>query len=310
MNGYANFQSWDVIHNLHVAFGWFCPVDAKVYNSKGEIVASVINNEANYYDSLVGEVMIFIQGDEKVIVLPDNDEYRVELIGTDSGEMEYWAFKMNLADQYVTEEKVFEKVQLELDKQMISNGGSTINSEDVPLLVIGDKDEVIADVTEDGSEIDSTVTEGELKVTVNGKNAEIAKIGLYNSGLSESFIKSDIKSDFKNAYSKGNNISANQYEISYPKLSSYKLAVLKPGYLSKVTDISSKESSELEVKLREYGDVDGNEEIDVADLSLTSGYILSDIDITDDNTEASDFNQDGVIDVADLAGISARILAG
>ena len=58
-----------------------------------------------------------------------------------------------------------------------------------------------------------------------------------------------------------------------------------------------------------FGDADGNGDIDVSDLALASAFILANSEITNENTDAADYNRTGEIDVADLSGISYKILA-
>ena len=68
-----------------------CPVDVEVVEkSSGEIVARIVNNEVDQEildkeNSLVA----YVDGDNKVIVVPTNGEYDVVVIGNDDGTMDY-----------------------------------------------------------------------------------------------------------------------------------------------------------------------------------------------------------------------------
>ena len=64
-----------------------CPVDIYVYNSKGRLVAKIVNNEPDY--SIENGLIVDVNGDAKRVFLPGDDDYRVEIIGNGSGEMNF-----------------------------------------------------------------------------------------------------------------------------------------------------------------------------------------------------------------------------
>ena len=63
-----------------------CPVDIYVYNNDNELCGLVIDNSV---DDNYGDLYIYVVGDKKVIVLPDDEDYRLKFVGTDTGTMQY-----------------------------------------------------------------------------------------------------------------------------------------------------------------------------------------------------------------------------
>lgn len=64
-----------------------CPVDVAVYNSYGTLTGRVSNNTVD--NSVVSDVLIWTNGDEKIITMSAKQNYRIELTGTSIGAMEY-----------------------------------------------------------------------------------------------------------------------------------------------------------------------------------------------------------------------------
>ena len=133
--------------------GIHCPVDVFVYNKSGTSVASVINDKAEYYDSKFGEVVIIIDGDEKYICLPDNQEYDVRLSATDVGEMTYEVFNVDFAKgEKIGQEKVFENVILIPGKEMYSDVDVREDNPEATLYVLDHNETIVAEINEDGQE--------------------------------------------------------------------------------------------------------------------------------------------------------------
>lgn len=62
-----------------------CPVDIYIYNQEGEIVASVIGDVVSCTDE---SIMIAKLGEEKTVQFFDDQEYRIEYVGSDNGKMD------------------------------------------------------------------------------------------------------------------------------------------------------------------------------------------------------------------------------
>ena len=62
-----------------------CPVDISVYNSRDELVASIVDDEIQNEQTTIS---VYIDNDgQKCFCLPNDEEYRFEIIGTDDGVM-------------------------------------------------------------------------------------------------------------------------------------------------------------------------------------------------------------------------------
>lgn len=74
-----------------------CPVDVSVYDSSDKLVAQIINNSAE--NSPADGIPAFVDFDgQKIIMLPSDEEYRVELAATGSGEMTYMVSEYDVND--------------------------------------------------------------------------------------------------------------------------------------------------------------------------------------------------------------------
>ena len=62
-----------------------CPVNVNIYNSEGELLASIIDNKI-----IVDYLPVIIKGDIKEIYIYGQDNYKIEIIATDSGTMNYY----------------------------------------------------------------------------------------------------------------------------------------------------------------------------------------------------------------------------
>lgn len=72
-----------------------CPVNVSVYDSSNQLVAQIIDDEPQLIDdSLIGT---YVDGSgQKIIVLPNNEKYRIVLTATDNGTVTYTATEYSL----------------------------------------------------------------------------------------------------------------------------------------------------------------------------------------------------------------------
>ena len=154
----SEFVRWDQLgRNTLVGRLWkivagFCPVNMTVYNADNIPIAGITDNQINYYDSEFGDVLIFVEGDEKWFYLPPDQEYHVEVIATDEGSMDYKVFDYSLTETDVSNEKSFDSIKLTLGKTMTSLIGNTIPNSDIKLYVVDKNANPISEVNEDGTE--------------------------------------------------------------------------------------------------------------------------------------------------------------
>jgi putative cell wall-binding protein len=122
-----------------------CPVDVDVYDSLGNLVASVRDNVPEVF---VPEISVYIDEDVKYLYLPSYENYTVKLAGTDVGTMDYTAATRDVATTLADEQKDFAGVALTDGKLM---GVEKLNS-DVRLFVVDENDKALAEIGIDGTE--------------------------------------------------------------------------------------------------------------------------------------------------------------
>lgn len=140
------YSSSDKISDTFLGIaGWiskiFCPVDVIVTDENGNQVVSVINGETTYYDSSFKDrILVFTDGDKKVIYINDETNFNVDLIATDEGTMTFAVERCNLATGEVTESKTFNNVTLEAGKKMHSSVSTASGVGEIELFVVEEKD--------------------------------------------------------------------------------------------------------------------------------------------------------------------------
>ncbi len=128
-----------------------CPVEVEVYDPDGELCAYTSNGEVTY--PTYSAVRIVIIEDEKFIELPDDGEYTIKYIGTDSGTMNVEDQIYDVESGEVESEKCFENVVLEEGKTFESVVDTTEEEVDTELYVINGGGTAVAEVLEDGTEV-------------------------------------------------------------------------------------------------------------------------------------------------------------
>ena len=83
LSGKADYAS-----NMIREFKINCPVDVSVYDSNGTLVAQIINDEPVDIDGSYISAFVDENG-QKVIVLPTDEEYKIEMTATDNGTVSY-----------------------------------------------------------------------------------------------------------------------------------------------------------------------------------------------------------------------------
>ena len=91
--------------------------------------------------------------------MPKDQSYDIRLTATDAGEMKYEIYDQDLINGDVSDQKTFDSVSLSKDKMMVSSVGEVPENKETELFVINDKGTKIAEIQEDGTEIDLTETE-------------------------------------------------------------------------------------------------------------------------------------------------------
>ena len=126
-----------------------CPVDVEVYNEAGVLVGKVVNN---IVEVMTGHVKILVDGDVKYIYTPTQEKYRLELLATATGQMNYKVEDFDLAKQTASSQKNFRSVALEAGKRMTSTIGGDIAVPNVRLYVTDSSGTIQKEVQTDGTE--------------------------------------------------------------------------------------------------------------------------------------------------------------
>ncbi len=143
-------------------FGFLCPVDVKLTDDNGKVIAEVIDNKITQKDE---NVFIIINQDHKIVIVPDTEHTNVQITGTDEGEMTLLMRNFDSNSRNVTDSVDFKNVEVHKDKTILTEWGGNIKSTDT-VLKDGETGEIInADKTEDSVKNDSV---GEKK---NNKTA-------------------------------------------------------------------------------------------------------------------------------------------
>lgn len=174
-----------------------CPVDVIITDKGGKRIASVIDGKADYYDSNFGDVIIFTDGDKKVIFIAGDKEFDVELIGTDIGEMTYTVERYILQTEEVLESKTFSNVTLEDGKEMVSSVNSKGNMSEIELLVTKEengKSIITHNIDTDGTETECywiNVKDTQIAIpsvsTINYGETLVLSVGFGEGSLPESY---------------------------------------------------------------------------------------------------------------------------
>ena len=129
---YPNFH-----HNLDGTWSGFlitlfCPVDEKIVNSTGTVVARILDNQPQYLAEEL-DLILFTEDDSKYVLIHEGGHYSIRLNGTDDGTMDFSVHDIELASGTIGITKSFESVPLTDGKTMISDVGGSVKTSDVRL---------------------------------------------------------------------------------------------------------------------------------------------------------------------------------
>lgn len=166
-----------------------CPVDVQVYDSDGNLVASIADDQPVPVEgsSIISSVSA---NDEKIVYLPGNGEYHIEMKATGDGEVSYsvnehnfvCGMKTRILNYYDIPVQVGDVLTAEIpkisDKELQDNdtNGSTVKY----ILRNADGSEISADNEYQGGEIESIYYE--VTLTKEGNGGYISGAGTYLEG--------------------------------------------------------------------------------------------------------------------------------
>lgn len=180
-----------------------CPVDINVYDSQGNLVAAIVNNEVQKIEGSYIGAYIDVDGQKKII-LPEDEEYDVKILASDAGQMTYTVIEHDISSgQY---EKVVSYYELDIEKGDTFVG--TVENLDInefaqyPLSKDGEP--IVPTVVQIGDDI----KEYSVTVTAEGSGTSIGG-GIYVNGeFAMVTAEADEGEEFLGWYVDGVNVSS------------------------------------------------------------------------------------------------------
>lgn len=130
-----------------------CPTDVYIYDSSGILVLSIVDNRIV---SRAENITAFVDGDEKIFVLPTDQEYDIKITATDNGTMDY-AIK---AFDSLELERVVAYEDISLVKNKNHYGDIPVNA-DVPS---SDYDLIADDGNRETADVDEYIKDSTISV--------------------------------------------------------------------------------------------------------------------------------------------------
>ena len=122
-----------------------CPVDVSIYRNN-ELVGQIINNKVNYN---VTQIPMSVVDESKYILIPSDNNYRIEITATDIGIMDYECKDAATGNDV----KQFLEVHLKENKRLCTEVGGVIKTQDVKLYVLDTEGIPVLQVQENGTEV-------------------------------------------------------------------------------------------------------------------------------------------------------------
>lgn len=144
-----------------------CPIDVYVYDESDQLVASIVNGRVR----CDGNITVALSGDRKIVRFYDDQNYRIEYVGTDVGEMDVTISEYNEMGESVRTINYYD-VALECGETYYTDVTEEILSAN-PYVLVNEGNQTVVE-----SDYDSLLTNGEkFQVSVQGgsllQNGEI-----------------------------------------------------------------------------------------------------------------------------------------
>ncbi|MEG2081319.1 MAG: leucine-rich repeat domain-containing protein, partial [Oscillospiraceae bacterium] len=99
-----------------------CPVNVLVYNKENVLVGKIINDivDSSVNDNAEFPLVTYVSENTKVIMLPNESDYRIEIEATDDGKMAYSSTKFS-SDKSVEKKTNYYDVNLQKDSKFVVN---------------------------------------------------------------------------------------------------------------------------------------------------------------------------------------------
>lgn len=130
----------------------FCPVDVMISDKDGNPIVSTTGSEGKIYEGGEEKAFLSFYGDKKKIFIIDEEEFDITLVGTGTGVMRFSIASGNAFQEAVTEEKVFEEVELYDGKTMHCTLNNGAEIEEARLFLVDEGEKEVAEIMTDGTE--------------------------------------------------------------------------------------------------------------------------------------------------------------
>lgn len=265
-----------------------CPVDVTVYSPSGNVITTLYDGKEcvveNEYGKFVVTYSPFFEEYIKIMYFKNNDNYRIETVGTDKGLVEYEKAEINKDNN--AEYSAIDNITVDTGSKLITDTSSN---------------EYLFDYNNDGN----------YEITDKALVKSTEAIAPTEIQLSADTINVDVKDSIVLNVSVLP-IDATEKSISWISLDS-NIATIKNGKVTGVkrgsTEIIAKANGVEDVSKTItvnvisdlLGDCDGDGEITAADVVIYRRFFSEQADAIDLNTiKEADYNGDGFINAKDL----------
>lgn len=262
-----------------------CPVDVYIYGDEGTIIGSIKNNVV---DEGITQIPMWVDGDTKNFILFD-EEYDIELIGNDSGSMNY------IIEEYADGETVSRTVEfLDLPLEPGKTYTGTLEAElyvpNTSYALTSDAGEVIL--------CDTDILHSDISSSVSGTVTSYGADDTITLELTNG-------TDTYTTTTVGGNQTAAEFAFTDTiPAGEYTLTVKKAGHAD-YTETITVGTDALVKTLQLYllGDVNGDGTVTAADMQNIYAHMNGNGTLVGAALQVADVNKDGFITAADMQSI-------
>ena len=163
----------------YLKFVYNCPIDIALYDENDELLATIIDDKVVFPDDRYLTVYVDSDG-QKCFCLPNDTEYRFEILGTDEGTMTCSVSKYDFTENQTTEILNYYDIPVEDGTELTMTVNEAIEEELTEKVEMTDSDEKILNYDDhlESEEIETF----NVSVTTNTENGYVSGGGTYHKG--------------------------------------------------------------------------------------------------------------------------------
>jgi hypothetical protein len=163
----------------YLKFVYNCPIDIALYDENGELLATIIDDKVVFPDDRYLTVYVDSDG-QKCFCLPNNTEYRFEILGTDEGTMTCSVSKYDFTENKTTEILNYYDIPVEDGTELTMTVNEAIDEELTEKVEVTDAEEKIVNYDDhlESEEIETF----NVSVTTDTVNGYVSGGGTYYKG--------------------------------------------------------------------------------------------------------------------------------